>query len=55
MTVKTMYCDRCKKEIDMNEWRSISYKLYTFKDERIDLCQDCHNELVKWFNKEDEQ
>ena len=46
-------CDRCKKYYDPHSWGS-DYFLYDCgPSEKIDLCLDCTQELVKWIkNKE---
>ena len=44
-------CDKCGKEISSKLFNYLitieGFKLYNIK---VDLCEDCKNELLKWLN-----
>ena len=48
MIKTTVYCDRCAKEVNYPIETPIRIYL-TRKNERIDLCQSCIDDLNKWF------
>ena len=56
MTKKIIICDRCGKEtIDITGkiYNIRRYSLMnTINYTDLDLCQDCHNKLIKWVKGE---
>lgn len=48
----TLICDKCGKEFKREGRRQLDM---SFSDmTRIDLCDECHADLVKWFKGESE-
>ncbi len=46
MEKKIVYCDRCGKECE--EIRRCEYRIYPSRDDYLDLCQKCSDDLVSW-------
>jgi hypothetical protein len=48
-----LICDKCKKEVVINDNYSL-LKHYDInsKEIKLDLCLECTNKFIKWFNNE---
>lgn len=61
MVRRTIYCDRCGKEIEdfinnrgFNIFRKYLLKRSTGIEDRLDLCQQCYDDLSDWVNNSKE-
>lgn len=52
MQKTTFFCDRCGKKYLRNSGQYL--KLLNRLDNPYDLCPECFESLVKWFNREPE-
>ena len=61
MTKETIFCDRCGKEcekfkthglwISRKKFRLTKFCIATYRNENVDMCQECYDELDKWFKQ----